>query len=238
MKSVFQSFRLTPAVIALIAMNLIPLIGVFGFGWDAGTIVFLYWLENVVIGLLNIPKILACRAPHPDTPPPTDAIAGRFTVPDLPKPKRGPRDRPEGGAIFLCVFFSFHYGMFCFGHYMFLKSTYRTLPDLSEMLSVLTGPILFWSLLGLTLSHIVSLVVNFYGKKEYVGRSPNAQMFMPYSRIVLLHVVIILSGFVALATGQGLATILLLVVFKIGFDLAAHTVEHEKVESWISPKVG
>ena len=234
MKNVFQSFRLTPAVIALIAMNLLPLIGVFGVGWDAGTIVFLYWLENVVIGLLNIPKILSCRAQHPDTPPPAAPIAGRFSVPDLPASKR----QPIGAAIFLCVFFSFHYGMFCFGHYMFLKTTYRQLPDFSEMLSALTGTVLFWSLLGLTFSHIISMVVNFYGKKEYVGRSPNAQMFMPYSRIVLLHVVIILSGFVALATGQGTATILLLVLFKIGFDLAAHTVEHEKIESWIAPKVG
>jgi hypothetical protein len=233
MKNLFQSFRFTPAVIALIAMNLLPLIGVFGFGWDAGTIVFLYWLENVVIGLLNIPKILSCRAPHPDTPP-AAPIAGRFSVPDLPTSKR----QPIGAAIFLCVFFSFHYGMFCFGHYMFLKTTYRQLPAFSEMLSALTGTVLFWSLLGLTFSHIISMVVNFYGKNEYVGRSPNAQMFMPYSRIVLLHVVIILSGFVALATGQGTATILLLVLFKIGFDLAAHTVEHEKIESWIAPRVG
>lgn len=213
MKKLVSEFPFTPAVIALIAMNLIPLIGVFYFGWNAGTIVFLYWLENVIIGLLNIPKIISCRG--------------------------GPRGRHEsiGGLAYLSVFFSFHYGMFCFGHYFFLQSTYRSLPGFGEILPALVSPVLFWSLLGLTLSHVVSMLVNFYGKGEYKTRSANAQMFIPYSRIVLLHIVIILSGFVALAAGQGVATLLLLVLFKIGFDLAAHIVEHSKVESLIAPSV-
>jgi len=57
MKMRISEFRFTPAILALIVMNMIPLVGVLKFGWDAGTIVFLYWLENVVIGLLNIPKM-------------------------------------------------------------------------------------------------------------------------------------------------------------------------------------
>lgn len=233
MRTLLDNFRFTPAVIVLIAMNLIPLIGVFALNWDAGIIVFLYWLENVIIGLLNIPKIWACQGKLPRSAPKPDPIAGRFAVPDIGEPKRA----PAGGLIFLSVFFSFHYGMFCFGHYMFLKSTYRSLPDFSEMFSALTGPILFWSLLGLTVSHIVSMVVNFYGKGEYKDRSPKAQMFIPYSRIVVLHIVILLSGFIALAAGQGIAALLVLVVLKIGFDLAAHTVEHSEIESIIAPSI-
>jgi hypothetical protein len=213
MRTLFSEFRFTPAIIALIAMNLIPLVGVLKFGWDAGTIVFLYWLENVIIGLLNIPKILACTGGHGSRPP------------------------SKGGLIYLAVFFAFHYGMFCFGHYFFLLSTYRTLPDFGQILPALFSPVLFWSLLGLTLSHIVSMIVNFFGKGEFKSRSPNAQMFIPYSRIVLLHIVIILSGFAALAAGQGVATLVLLVVFKILFDLAAHVIEHSKVESLIAPSV-
>lgn len=234
MLSKLKSIEFTPAVISLIAMNLLPLIGVFYFGWDAGTIVFLYWLENVVIGVLNIPKIYSSREDEAQPKKPR-AKRGKYhyVVSD------GSRDkRSRGGLVFLCVFFSFHYGMFCFGHYMFLKSTYRDLPDLNEMFAALTGPVLFWSLLGLTISHIVSMIVNFYGKGEYKTRSASAQMFMPYTRIVVLHVVIILSGFIALAAGQSIATLLLLVVFKIGFDLAAHVVEHSDKDSFINPGVG
>lgn len=206
------ALKFTPAVLALIVMNLIPLIGVFHFGWSAGTIVFLYWLENVVIGLLNIPKILFCRD--------------------------GDKPQSLGGLIYLSVFFSLHYGMFCGGHYLFLKSTYRDLPEFGGMMSALTGPVLFWALLGLIFSHVVSLFVNFFGKGEYKTRSPNKQMFMPYSRIVVLHVVIVLSGFAAMAAGQGIATLILLVGFKIIFDLAAHIVEHSNEDNLINPGVG
>lgn len=223
MRKIVSEFRFTPATIALILMNLIPLIGVFKFGWDAGTIVFLYWMENVIIGLLNIPKILACRSVQ-------------YRSGDAAH-RHSSRQASLGGVLYLSVFFAFHYGMFCFGHYFFLRSTYQNLPDFGEILPALLSPVLFWSLLGLTLSHIISLVVNFYGKGEFKTRSPNKQMFIPYSRIVLLHIVIILSGSVAVAAGQGTATLLLLVVFKIIFDLAAHLVEHSKVESLVAPAV-
>ena len=200
-----RGLRFTPAVLALLVMNLIPLIGVLKFGWDAGTIVFLYWLENVVIGVLNIPKILACQ--------------------DDRRSKHSGR-RP----FFLAAFFSLHYGGFCLGHYLFLRMTFPELPAFSDMLGALTGSLFIWSLLGLAASHLISMFVNFYGKREYLARTPNKQMFIPYSRIALLHIVIILSGVLASAVGQGLAMLIVLVVVKIGFDLAAHLAEHAKVQ--------
>jgi hypothetical protein len=197
--------RFTPAVLTLLVMNLIPLIGVMKFGWDAGTIIFLYWLENVIIGVLNIPKILACRDPQRS---------------------RDSEKRP----IFLAAFFSVHYGGFCLGHYLFLRTTFPELPEFSQMLNALTGSLFIWSLLGLAVSHLLSMGVNFFGKKEYLARTPNKQMFIPYSRIALLHLVIIFSGLLAVAVGQGMAMLTLLVTIKIGFDLAAHLAEHAKVQ--------
>ena len=216
MRKLLTAFRFTPATISLLVMNLIPLVGVFWFGWDAAMIVFLYWLENVIIGLLNIPKILSCRTPSGG---------------------RSGRRESLGSLMFLSGFFAFHYGMFCYGHYMFLSFTYETLPAWAGITSALFSPLLFWSLLGLALSHFISMLVNFYGKGEYKTRSPNKQMFMPYSRIVILHVVIIFSGALAVAMGQGLAMLVLLVLIKIGFDLAAHLVEHSEKENLIAPSV-
>lgn len=200
-----RHLRFTPAVLALLVMNLIPLIGVMKFGWDAGTIIFLYWLENVIIGVLNIPKILALRS----------------------NPGAGPSGRRP---VFLAVFFSLHYGGFCLGHYIFLRTTFPELPPFSQMFGALTGSLFIWSLLGLAASHLMSMFINFYGKKEYLARTPNKQMFIPYSRIALLHIVIILSGLLAVSVGQGLAMLILLVAIKIGFDLAAHLAEHGKAQ--------
>ena len=44
-------------VIALSAVNMIPLIGVLYLKWDAFHIVSLYWAEDLVIGFYNVLKI-------------------------------------------------------------------------------------------------------------------------------------------------------------------------------------
>jgi len=206
MRKILNDFRFTPAVISLLVMNLIPLVGVIWFRWDAGIVVFLYWIENIIIGLLNIPKIIACKGGI--VTPNQDLKGSQLTIATGPAHRKR---KAVGSLIFLSVFFSIHYGLFCLGHYVFLKQTYRSLPGVENLVSTLISPMLFFSILGLFLSHVISMGVNFFGKKEYLERSPNAQMFLPYSRIVLLHVVIVFSGFLAIAMGQGLATLIMLV---------------------------
>jgi hypothetical protein len=43
-------------VVFLVAVNLIPLFGVLFLGWGLFAIMVLYWLENGIVGLLNLPK--------------------------------------------------------------------------------------------------------------------------------------------------------------------------------------
>lgn len=45
------------SAIVLILANLVPVIGVLYWGWDVGSVIVLYWFENVIIGVLNIPKL-------------------------------------------------------------------------------------------------------------------------------------------------------------------------------------
>jgi hypothetical protein len=49
----------------LIAVNTIPLFGVLYFGWSLFSIMFLYWLENGIVGVFNVFKIALARAPGP-----------------------------------------------------------------------------------------------------------------------------------------------------------------------------
>jgi hypothetical protein len=44
------------ALVALLATNAVPLIGVLGFGWSVQTLLVLYWLESAVVGAFNVPK--------------------------------------------------------------------------------------------------------------------------------------------------------------------------------------
>ncbi len=165
--------------------------------WDVGTILLLYWLESVVIGILNIPKIL-------------------FTQSSL------------FGNVFLAAFFTVHYGGFSAGHGVFLKEMFDV--DLSLNALLVWGP---FSLAGLSffISHFVSMMVNHFGKREYKTRTANEQMFLPYGRVVIMHITILFGGFLALKFGAPIYALILLIAIKTFIDLVAHTKEHAKAES-------
>ena len=60
----FDLYRRTAtsrSAIALVAANAIPLIGVLFFGWSLLTILVLFWIENGIVGLWNIPRILLAQ---------------------------------------------------------------------------------------------------------------------------------------------------------------------------------
>jgi Family of unknown function (DUF6498) len=50
-------------VVFLVAVNLIPLFGVLFLGWGLFAIMVLYWLENGIVGLFDLPKIALASAP-------------------------------------------------------------------------------------------------------------------------------------------------------------------------------
>lgn len=201
-----QKIHLTFAVMFLIGMNLIPVFGVFVFGWDVGVILLLYWLETVIVGILNVPKMLSCQGLEQST----QRKVGLF------------------GKVFLCVFFGVHFGAFCFGHYTFLDSFFKTIPPLSSLVAeLLSAQGLLFAMIGLILSHLISMAIYFYGKGEFKTRSPNAQMFVPYGRVVLMHIVIIIGGALVAAFGAPVLALILLVLLKIGIDIFAHAVEHQ-----------
>ena len=196
---------LKPSLALLVVMNLIPIAGVIMFGWDVGTLLLLYWVESVVIGLLNIPKILMARGEEGNSL----------------------RRRSLGGRLYLALFFTAHFGAFCFGHYTFLNSFFETIPPLSELLSqLLSMQGLMISAAGLFVSHFLSMLINFLGKGEYLKRSAGTQMFLPYGRIFIMHIVIIFGGIFVEAFGEPMLALLLLVILKIGIDFVSHAAEH------------
>lgn len=185
--------RLTPSIIFLLLANVLPIIGVLVFGWSVGSLMLIYWLETLVIGALNIPKMMACEG-------------------------------SPGIKMFLIPFFSFHYGFFCFGHWSFLSE----MTGMAEALKDLQwgGP-LMWTLISLFISHAFSMIINFFGKKEYAARDVSKQMFFPYGRIFIMHMVIIFGSFLVMALRAPIYALVLLVVLKTLSDLGTHQFEHD-----------
>ena len=97
----------------ILLQNMIPVAGVLFFGWKAFLLLLFYWLENVVIGLVNLLKI---------------AVSG-FT-----------KNREAGlVTLFLVPFFVVHYGIFCFVHGMFLLGIMAMSGALHEDGSIVSG---------------------------------------------------------------------------------------------------
>jgi len=53
------------AAALLVLFNLVPLAGVLWLGWDLLLILALYWVENGVVGVINILKILSAEGTAP-----------------------------------------------------------------------------------------------------------------------------------------------------------------------------
>ena len=199
------------AAAVLVAVNLVPLVGVLFWGWDVAIVLISYWLENGIIGLINIPKI---------------ALAA------------------QGNSVLATTtagFFAIHYGGFWIGHgiFVFLIAGIATRGPLDVFFdsgfpfgggippeSVDRGPQILLIALLLFLSHGMSFLFNYLGRKEYLNTTPMKQMFQPYSRLIILHITIILGAFLVIFLDQPVYLVALLVILKTTVDLFFHLREH------------
>lgn len=128
------------------------------------------------------------------------------------------------GAAF---FFTLHYGIFTLVHGVFSF----VIAGMTESLTA--GRTVYVILIGaMFLSHLASLGLNWFGRGERHGVSTGRAMFMPYPRMLVMHVSII-GGFFLMFNGAAggvsfnqLAPVILLVGLKTAIDLGLHLFEH------------
>lgn len=189
---------LRPAALALILMNFIPLWGVIFWDWDVANILHLYWAENVIYGLITILRILTNQ--H--------------------------RGKTFSERFFLSVFFTIHYGLFCYGHSVFVFS--GAILEESEITALAYLSTNWLVILGFFGSHLVSYFYNYLGRGEAQRMKAEKVMFLPYRRIVILQVTIILGGMAVMSLGSSAGLIAVLVIAKTMGDLVLHFREHRK----------
>ncbi|MEZ5996535.1 MAG: DUF6498-containing protein [Hyphomonadaceae bacterium] len=189
-------------LLTAIAINLVPVAGVLFWGWSAAALIVLYWLENLVIGVRTLASIGANAA--------------------LSNEVRWP------AALLLGAFFAVHYGLFCFGHGMFVivlfaaASLGANMFDLAGAVSALFAqqPGLYGGLASIVIWQALQFVL-FLTSGQAGRTTPFELMGAPYPRIIVLHMTILLGGFLLLALNQPAAGLLLLTLVKMGFDVEA-----------------
>lgn len=214
-----------PSGKVLVAINLGLVAGVLLFDWSVFDIVFLYWAENLVIGVINALKMLAA---NPDA-----QVQGQGGGDDTALAGWAAHHAKDLAAkLFLIAFFLVHYGGFCFGHGIFVFALFNEAGEFGDDLwsavpALLTGGLGF-SLALLAASHLYSFVTNYLMGGEFRRTSAQELMMRPYGRIIALHVTIIIGGFLAMAFGDHLFMLVVLVVLKTFVDLAMHGRERQK----------
>jgi hypothetical protein len=236
--------RLPVSCYWLIAANVLPLVGVLLFGWSTFAIVMVYWCENVIIGVINVLKMLCCR---PDPAEIERAMLARGENPKIREAISLLKGQAKSvgllnhtSKLFVIPFFIFHYGMFCMVHGVFVVTLLggegmhgfggSPLEVFPALFARAGAEGLWWAIAGLAASHLYSFFTNYLGRGEYRRTVLPLLMMQPYARVVVLHVAILFGAFATFALGSPIFLLVLLVVGKTALDLTMHLKEREKFE--------
>jgi len=202
-----------PLAWASLLVDLLPVIAVVFFGWKAVPLVALYWLENLIIGAFTALRMIG-------------TVAGNIANLAI--------------ALFMVPFFTFHYGMFCFGHGIFLRAFAGgdgdiEGPGITGMRSLVdwalsTGSHMTWFVTAIIAVNALFYLVDFILRGGYRTAEIQVEMFAPYGRIVTLHVAIILGAGLMLAFGQPLLGVLILIVLRVVFGMILNMMRQKKIE--------
>ena len=182
---------------SLAASNLVTLGFALKEHWSLTTVMFIYWGQNIIIGILNFFRILSL-----ELPPSKPEVPAKFAF---------------GAKLFIACFFAVHYGFFHFGYYSFLR------PHFSGQDSIFIMSSLFIFLCH----HVFSFFYNFQDDRQSwdLGRLMfyPYQRIIPMHLTIIFGTVPMMIFRGQLAEQLVLAFFLLL---KTWVDLKMHLMEH------------
>jgi hypothetical protein len=230
--------RFSPFALIMLAANLVPLIGVLAWGWDAFVLLMLYWLETAVIAFWSVARIATL---------PRGAIAD-FDI-DAARPPPSP---PALAAIV-----SLNAGLFMAVHFLILWELFaggwsqriHGIGDFVQQLVIGTG--LWLPLLALFIARGAPMLLDraeprlrqTFGLRPGPGArqsvsEPGETLVLVlglYIRIIVMQVAIIIGAAVALLAGNAGALAVLIAV-KTAVDLSSQTIADRFHAAWRKAK--
>ncbi len=236
--------QLRLSAVALVLANLVPLAGVLLWQWSVSSVVILYWFENVVIGVVNVLRMVTASPASLDLRALARARAGndeaKLTAIEQSFGHINMSKIQHGLKLFIIPFFIVHYFGFCAGHGVFVFSMFgdtdayfgespgmNPFGAIARALEIFSTPLAV-AAAALALSHAFSFVQNYLIGGEYQSMNVRRLMVMPYGRIIALHLTIIFGGIATMALGEPLWVLVILVAVKTAVDLKMHLTEHKK----------
>ncbi len=204
----------------LIAANLVPLVGALAGSWTTGSVIFLYWLEGVIVGLFTVAKLLAYGALKEL---PSDYPMNPWAI--------------RGGRVFAMAcwsaIFVVHFGFFC----LLPSGIVVGISGLSDrgyppwevprfVLEIIQGD-LRYAVVPLFVSHAVSFVLDFLVHREYKRVGFQDLTAVPYLRVAPVWLALLPGIILFVLFESPMVFLLLLTAAKIGVDLKLHLLERK-----------
>ena len=198
------------ALIGLLLANVIPIVGVFAFGWQALDLLLLYWLEAAVVGVFTVVRVLLAMGDPTDT-----GLGALFGFDRYTGPGAGTSNARFGAVALFC----FQYGplWMIHGAALFLLPGFAFEPLGWDPLAVL--PTLLPAVGAMALSHGLSFGLGFLAGGVWERTAPVAQVFAVFPRLLVLHYAVLIGGFGAVTLGSPLFALVVLVVLKTVADV-------------------
>jgi hypothetical protein len=173
-------------------------------------ILWIYWIQSVIIGIFNFIKIISLK---------------EFSTEGLKQGSK-PVEESTAAKFSIAIFFLIHYGIFHFVYAVFLSSG---LPALFGSGSETAGSTYIYYA---TLIFIINYTIEFiYYLSEREPR-PNLGKMMsaPYIRIIPMHLTIILGGFIGMGSAvfsldAGMTLIIVFTLLKTFIDVVSHNTD-------------
>jgi len=218
-----------PSVLSLLGANALVMILALILEWSLFDTLLVFCVESIIIGVINVPKmILVLRAPKM-----SDEL------------KDGQASEIEQLAFltklfvlvirfFFILFGSILFTAFCFIQLLIIKDFFygngiETLKGIEWSEVQIDWSSFTIGVIIIALSHLISFMTNFVGKKEYLNTKISRQIFAPFRRVLLVILVIISAGFVIRYMGiDSPWAVIPFFVIKTFFDLRQHNKEHSK----------
>lgn len=199
------------SALSIVLMNVAVVVGALIAGEGPLWLMWPYWMQSVVIGYYNVRRIQKLQ---------------HFSTDGL-KINGSSVDPTPGTRRQTWIFFTVHYGFFHFGYAMFLLSGSFTPSG-----AVAPSAGAEWDWLWYAAAFVGFMVSHGQSHREHVeadlaGTSNiGTLMFMPYMRIIPMHMTIIFGSML----GGGRLALLLFGCLKTLADVGMHKVEHRMLQ--------
>jgi len=211
-------FVLSTPILSLIFANIVTIIMAILGNWDLATVMFIYWMQSIIIGFFTLMGILLVTVPPP--------------APGQERPEQHPGEprtiyigNPWVAKLLLVGIFALPYGIFHLVYYTFIVG------------SGIFGPVHFsdpgiWLSCGLFFANHLYSFLAYHHRQFQVGADIVGQIFMPFQRIIPMHMTIIFGGILLLilefiGIQSTMPVLVLFLVLKTASDVSAHVDKHQ-----------